>query len=113
VLVDRLSGRFTCARCGASYHARHHRPRIEGVCDICGADQFIHRPDDSPQAVKARFAVYWRQTAPLLPYYRARGILRRVDGGADIDTVTRRIEEIVGAREAQSGPAAPQCRNED
>ena len=95
-LVDRLSGRFTCRRCGASYHERHRRPRVEGVCDICGAKEFIHRPDDSPEAVKARFEVYRRQTAPLLPYYGARNILRRVDGDSDIDTVTRRIADLLG-----------------
>ena len=95
-LVDRLSGRFSCQRCGASYHERHHRPRIEGVCDVCGAREFIHRPDDSPEAVKARLEVYRRQTAPILPYYRARGILRSVDGTAEMDAVTRRIEDILG-----------------
>jgi adenylate kinase len=95
-LVDRLSGRFSCRCCGASYHERHHRPRIEGVCDVCGAGEFIHRPDDSPEAVKARFEVYRRQTAPLLPHYRARGILRSVDGTAEMDAVTRRIEKILG-----------------
>ena len=94
-LVDRLSGRFSCRRCGASYHERHHRPRIEGVCDVCGACEFVHRPDDSPEAVRARFEVYRRQTAPLLPYYRARGILRSVDGTAEMDAVTRRIEDIL------------------
>jgi adenylate kinase len=95
-LVDRLSGRFTCASCGASYHERYRRPRVEGVCDICGAREFVHRPDDSPEAVKARFEVYRRQTAPLLPYYRARGVLRHVDGSLDIDTVSRRIADILG-----------------
>jgi adenylate kinase len=113
VLVDRLSGRFSCARCGASYHERHHRPRIEGVCDVCGANEFVHRPDDSPEAVKARFEVYRRQTAPLLPYYRGRGILRRVDGGAEMDAVTRRIADILGPVEPAAVAAAPQCRNED
>jgi adenylate kinase len=95
-LVDRLSGRFSCERCGASYHERHHRPRVEGVCDVCGASAFSCRPDDRPEAVKARFEVYRRQTAPILPYYRARGILRSVDGAAEIDAVTRRIEDILG-----------------
>lgn len=95
VLVERLSGRFTCGRCGASYHTRYHRPRREGVCDVCGGCEFVHRPDDAPDAVKARFEVYRRQTAPLLPYYRAQGILRRVDGGLDMDSVTRHIEEIL------------------
>jgi len=95
-LVDRLSGRFTCERCTASYHERYHRPRIEGVCDVCGGTVFIRRADDRPEAVKARFEVYRRQTAPILPYYRARGILRSVDGTAEMDVVTRRIEAILG-----------------
>ena len=95
-LIDRLAGRFTCARCGASYHERHNRPRNEGVCDKCGSREFVHRPDDRPEAVAARFEVYRRQTEPILPYYRAREILRVVDGMAGIDDVTRRIEDVIG-----------------
>ena len=95
-LIDRLSGRFTCARCGASYHERYNRPRVEGVCDVCGSREFIYRPDDRPEAVAARFQVYRRQTEPLLPYYRERGILRVVDGMAGIDEVTQQIEMILG-----------------
>jgi adenylate kinase len=95
-LVDRLSGRFTCTQCGASYHERYNRPSREGVCDVCGSSEFVCRADDRPEAVKARFEVYNRQTAPILPYYRDRGILRRVDGMADIDGVTREIDNILG-----------------
>ena len=95
-LVDRLSGRFTCTQCGASYHERYNRPSREGICDVCGGSEFVCRADDRPEAVKARFEVYNRQTAPILPYYRERGILRRVDGMADIDAVTREIDEIIG-----------------
>jgi adenylate kinase len=95
-LVDRLSGRFSCQRCGASYHERYHRPRVDGTCDVCGAREFIHRPDDKPEAVKARFEVYDRQTAPILPYYRERSILRRVDGTGEMDAVTRQIQDILG-----------------
>ena len=95
-LIDRLAGRFTCAQCGASYHERYNRPRHNGVCDVCGSREFVHRPDDRPEAVAARFEVYRRQTEPILPYYRARAILRIVDGMAGIDAVTRRIEEILG-----------------
>lgn len=95
-LIDRLSGRFTCARCGASYHDRYNRPRVEGVCDVCGSREFIRRPDDQPEAVAARFQVYRRQTEPILPYYRERGILRVVDGMAGIDEVTQQIEMILG-----------------
>ena len=95
-LIDRLAGRFTCARCGASYHERYHRPQIEGVCDVCGSGEFAHRPDDRPEAVQARLEVYRQQTAPILPYYRERGILHCVDGMGDIDEVTRQIEAILG-----------------
>lgn len=95
-LIDRLAGRFTCAGCGASYHERHHRPRIEGVCDVCGSREFVHRADDRPEAVRNRFEVYHRQTAPILPYYRDRGILRCIDGMAEIDQVTREIEALLG-----------------
>ncbi|HUC12388.1 MAG TPA: adenylate kinase [Stellaceae bacterium] len=98
MLTDRLSGRFTCAKCGASYHQRYNRPRVEGMCDVCGSREFIHRPDDRPEAVAARFEVYRRQTEPLLPYYRNRGVLRVVDGMAAIDTVTQQIATIIGAR---------------
>jgi adenylate kinase len=97
-LIDRLGGRFTCAQCGASYHERHNRPRIDGVCDVCGSREFIHRPDDRPEAVAARFDVYRRQTEPILPYYRARGLLRVVNGMAEIDDVTRRIADILAAQ---------------
>lgn len=95
-LVERLAGRFSCAGCGASYHERYHRPRVEGVCDVCGSHEFVHRPDDRPQAVHARFEVYRRQTAPILPYFSDRGILRCVDGMAGIDQVTQQIETMLG-----------------
>jgi adenylate kinase len=95
-LVDRLSGRFTCAQCGASYHDRYNRPSRDGICDICGSTEFTRRADDRPEAVKARFGVYRDQTTAILPYYRDRGILRRVDGMADIEAVTREIDRIIG-----------------
>jgi adenylate kinase len=95
VLVDRLAGRFTCAKCGASYHDRNHRPKHEGVCDVCGSKEFIRRADDRPDAVKTRFDTYRRQTAPILPYYRAKEILSQIDGMADIDEVTRQIEAVL------------------
>jgi adenylate kinase len=91
-LIDRLTGRFTCRQCGASYHERDHRPETDGVCDVCGSCEFVCRPDDSPETVKARLDVYRRQTAPLLPYYRKLGILQQVDGMAEIETVGREIE---------------------
>jgi adenylate kinase len=99
-LVDRLSGRFSCGDCGASYHERYHRPRAEGVCDVCGSTNFVYRADDRPEALKTRFDAYRNQTAPILPYYRDRGILRTVDGMADIDAVTRQIEAVLRGGDA-------------
>ncbi len=95
-LVDRLSGRFTCTQCGASFHDRYNRPSSEGVCEVCGGAEFVRRADDRPEAVKARFEVYRSQTEPILPYYRNRGILRVVDGMAEIDEVTREIDRVLG-----------------
>lgn len=94
-LIDRLAGRFSCRKCGASYHERYNRPRRDGECDNCGATDFVRRPDDQPEAVQKRFEVYRQQTAPILPYYRAKGIFETVDGMADIDAVTRQIEAII------------------
>jgi len=97
-LVDRIAGRFSCAKCGAGYHDRHHRPRVEGVCDVCDSRDFVRRADDNPAAVKTRLEAYRRQTAPILPYYRNKGILRQVDGMADMDSVTRQIEAILNGQ---------------
>jgi adenylate kinase len=94
-LVDRLAGRFSCLKCGASYHERYHRPKQEGVCDVCGSHDFVHRPDDRPEAVQKRFEVYRQQTAPILPYYRRKGILETIDGMGEMDTVTREIEALI------------------
>ena len=94
-LIERLAGRFTCRSCGASYHDSFNLPKEEGVCDICGGRDFDRRADDRPEAVKTRFEAYRRQTAPILPYYQGRGILRQVDGMADIDRVTAEIEQLL------------------
>ena len=101
-LVDRIAGRFTCQACGASYHERYKRPAVEGVCDVCGSTDLVHRADDRPEAVATRLAAYRNQTAPILPYYRARGILRSVDGMAEIDEVTREIEAVIAGGEPGS-----------
>lgn len=96
-LIDRLAGRFSCKSCGASYHQHYNRPKTDGVCDICGGREFVQRPDDRPEAVATRFEVYRRQTEPILPYYRARGVLRTIDGMAGIDDVTQAIEAILAS----------------
>jgi adenylate kinase len=95
-LVERISGRFTCARCGEGYHDRFKQPKQENVCDACGSTEFTRRADDKAETVAARLEAYHRQTAPLLPYYAAQGILRVVDGMAEMDEVARQIETILG-----------------
>jgi adenylate kinase len=97
-LVERITGRYSCAKCGAGYHDTFKRPKVAGVCDVCGSKEFIRRADDNAETVKARLDAYRRQTAPILPYYRAKGILAEIDGMADIDEVTRQIEAVLGRK---------------
>lgn len=95
VLTRRIAGRFSCASCGAGYHDEYKRPKVEGVCDVCGGREFTRRSDDRPETVKARLEAYEQQTAPLLPYYRAKGVVRSVDAMAPIEEVGRQIEAIL------------------
>lgn len=94
-LVERITGRFSCKNCGAGYHDRFQQPLLEGVCDKCGAEEFVRRKDDNVETVTSRLEAYHKQTAPLLPYYREVGILREVDGMAVIDEVTRQIAGVI------------------
>ncbi|MFZ5792170.1 MAG: adenylate kinase [Pseudomonadota bacterium] len=95
VLIERISGRFSCAKCGAGYHDKYQRPKVEGVCDRCGSTEFVRRKDDNPETLKARLEAYRAQTAPIVPYYRRKGLLKQVDGMASPDEVTRQIETIL------------------
>ncbi len=94
-LVERISGRYTCAKCGTGYHDSFKQPAVAGVCDTCGSTEFTRRADDNRETVVARLDAYHRQTAPLLPYYQAHGSLRTVDGMADIDQVSREIDAVL------------------
>jgi adenylate kinase len=94
-LTERVSGRFSCAKCGAVYHDKFRRPRVAGRCDICGAGDFRRRPDDNPETVRTRLKAYCEQTAPILPYYREKGLLHQVDGMADVEEVANQIETVL------------------
>ncbi|HET9353630.1 MAG TPA: adenylate kinase [Sphingomicrobium sp.] len=94
-LVERISGRFTCAKCGAGYHDKFQQPKKPGVCDACGGTEFTRRKDDNAETVKARLQAYRQQTAPISSYYQAQGLLRKVDGMAAPDQVTQEIEGVL------------------
>lgn len=94
-LVERITGRYTCAGCGKGYHDRFEQPKVSGVCDVCGGSQFTRRADDNEKTVRDRLGVYNKQTAPLVQYYGGRGTLKSIDGMADIAEVTRQIEGVL------------------
>ena len=94
-LVRRIVGRFTCANCCAPYHDEYARPLTEGVCDQCGATEFVRRPDDNEATVRRRMAEYRAKTEPILPYYEQRGLVRRVDGMASVEQVAAQIDAIL------------------
>ena len=94
-LVERITGRFTCARCGAGYHDTFKRPKVDAICDVCGSTEFVRRPDDNEETVRTRLAEYRAKTAPILPYYEERGLVRRVDGMGTPDDVAAAIDSIL------------------
>ncbi|MCQ8241053.1 adenylate kinase [Rhizosaccharibacter radicis] len=106
-LVERIAGRFTCARCGEGYHDSFKPPRVSGTCDVCGSHDFLRRADDKRELVAARLEAYRMQTAPLLPYYESTGRLRVIDGMAPIGSVSAAIDEALGSATASS--VAPQA----
>lgn len=101
-LVDRIAGRFTCAKCGAGYHDSFQKPHVEGTCDICGSHEFARRADDRRETVAARLDAYHTQTAPILPHYRDGGRLVTLDGMANVDIVAQEIEAVL-ARVSRPG----------
>ncbi|TAE33229.1 MAG: adenylate kinase [Alphaproteobacteria bacterium] len=97
LLIDRISGRFSCASCGEGYHDHFKPTLVDGVCDVCGSHEFSRRADDKAETVARRLQAYHEQTSPLLPYYRTLNMLRTVDGMASMDEVTRAIKALLSA----------------
>ncbi|HEV2568030.1 adenylate kinase [Sphingomonas sp.] len=97
-LVERITGRFTCGKCGTGYHDRFKQPKVAETCDVCGSHEFKRRADDNAETVRTRMAEYRAKTAPILPIYEARGLVSRVDGMADMNTVSQQIEAILDRR---------------
>ncbi|WP_028028185.1 adenylate kinase [Gemmobacter nectariphilus] len=100
-MIARVAGRYTCAGCGEGYHDDFKQPATAGVCDKCGGTAFKRRADDNAETAGARLAAYHAQTAPLIAYYEARGVLQRIDAMAGIDTVASSLSAIVGRLSAQ------------
>jgi adenylate kinase len=99
-LVERITGRFTCAKCGEGYHDVFKRPKLEGTCDVCGSHDFKRRADDRVETVKTRLKAYHEQTAPLISYYNERGKVSSVDGEAPIEVVSDEIDGLFAADQA-------------
>jgi adenylate kinase len=96
-LMVRISGRFSCGKCGAGYHDESKRPKAGGVCDVCGSTEFVRRPDDGAETVLDRLMVYYRETSPLIGYYYCKGNLKSVNGMAPVDDVAAAIGAVLDA----------------
>jgi len=95
-MVRRITGRFSCAKCGAGYHDEFQPTKVDGVCDSCGSTEFTRRADDNAETVRQRLAEYHAQTEPIIDFFQQRGTLRRVDGMASIDDVTVEMKGLIG-----------------
>ena len=102
-LVERITGRFTCGKCGAGYHDSFKPTKVAGVCDVCGSTDMVRRADDNETTVRSRLDTYHKETAPLLPYYKKRGNLVQLDGMAPMDQVADEIENVLAAEQRLGG----------
>lgn len=94
LLIERLTGRRTCKNCGMMYHIKYKPPKVEGICDVCGGELY-QRPDDNEETVRNRLKVYHESTAPLIDYYKKKGILREIDGSKSIEEITNQLIQIL------------------
>jgi len=97
IVVERITGRFSCKKCHEGYHKAHKLPAVEGVCDSCGGTEFVQRADDSEEKIRTRLALYHEQTEPVIPYYERRGILHSLDGTEDLDDVTGQLKKVLAS----------------
>lgn len=95
VLVERLSGRYICRNCGATYHKIFNPPKVEGTCDRCGGHDFYQREDDKPETVRNRISVNVKNSEPILEHYNKKGLLYSIDGNREIDEVFAEIQQIL------------------
>lgn len=95
-MVSRITGRYSCAGCGAGYHDEYQKPKEDGICDTCGGTEFSRRADDNAETVRSRLEAYHDQTAPILSYYGDKGMKKSVDGMASIDEVRDQLDAILG-----------------
>ncbi|AYW47893.1 adenylate kinase [Tetragenococcus osmophilus] len=95
VLVERLSGRYICRNCGATYHKLFNPTKVEGTCDRCGGHDFYQREDDKPETVRNRISVNMKNSEPILNYYEDKGLLHSIDGDREIDEVFAEIQQIL------------------
>jgi adenylate kinase len=98
-LVERIAGRFTCAKCGEGYHDKFKRPEADGTCDKCGSHEFKRRADDDPETVKTRLKIYHEQTVPLIEYYQKRGKVAVIDGELSIEDVSLEMDDVLASLE--------------
>ncbi len=96
-LIERIVGRYTCAKCGEGYHDAFKKPKTAGVCDVCQGKEFTRRADDNAETVTTRMMAYYRDTSPLIGYYFCKGSLKSIDGMAPIGDVSREIEGVIAA----------------
>ena len=94
-LVERITGRRVCEKCGASYHIKAAKPKVEGICDMCGG-KLIQRKDDEEETIKNRLQVYYQKTKPVLDYYLKQGIVKNVSGVGDIEDIFENIKKALG-----------------
>ena len=96
IIMERILGRYSCLKCGAGYHDKFQKPKVYGVCDVCGGTEFGRRKDDNRATVQNRLVNYRLLTYPTIPFFEKRGLLRTVDGTGTIEAVSNKIDEILG-----------------